>query len=388
MRTIVAVLVSLFLALGVAACNGRGDVKSDDKKPVDETDKGSDEKSAELALEELTFEFEVKRTEDQRSFILKGTGMVPKGWSSDPNARTLGRMKTLLPPGWEEEKNISALSSFTWSPTCNGMCTQEKLEEQIKAMPDMQVKTVGGNNPTITKREEIGPGVWGAVIETEKGKEKHYVLVVSHWKPGWPEAFLCNVYLQGEYAGAWGQLYDACANLKVELIDPLMTADALKAEEANLAKCPAATTLTYKAEPEREGEPTGFGEVKKVVAYAPRPGSLHVYIANFDMTSAKFKKNPLEGDQRVLELQFSHQDKGEVLSGAYAMVGDQPNRVYLGLKIAEGRTLQWNSHQTEGQIQIVARTPDKVCGTIEIKGGNRGSLTGGFVVDVQMGYAK
>jgi len=347
------------------------------------------EGSGALTLKQQTFAYDVTRNADQRQLTMVAKVDVPEGWKPDPKAKTAGHnMTTLLPNGGEGAKNPFALSNVTISATCHGQCTADKFPEQIKGIAAQQLK-YAGSDAKLVKDEEIRDGVWGFVVEATKGKEKAYTIGVTHWgSPDWPYVIFCNAHLQKAEAEHWQQVYDACAKAEVTVEDLLMPADVVAKEEANLATCPKATTLTYTAEPERDGEPTSFGEVKSVYATATRPGNVSLWIANFDLTTTRFNKAPLDEGQRVVKLAFEHRKEGEVLSGSYPTNYDGDQRVSPSLVIEGGRTLQWSSGSTTGAVEIVARTADKICGHIDIKGGNRGTLSGDFVVDLAYGSAK
>lgn len=347
------------------------------------------EGSGGLTLAPQTFTYEVTRNADQRHLKMVTKVAVPEGWSPDPNAKTAGHnMTTLLPGGGKDAKNAFALSNVTISATCHGQCKAEKFPEQIKGVAAQQIK-FAGSQAKVLKDEELGDGVWGFVIEAPNGDEKAYTIGVTHWKGAdWPYVIFCNAHLQKAEAAHWQQVYDACAKAEVTIEDPLMPADVLAKEEANLAKCPKATSLTYSADPVREGEPTEFGEVKSVYATTSSPGHVYVWIANFDLTTTRFNKSPLTADQRVVKLAFEHKKEGEILSGSYPTSYDVDQRVAPSLIIESGRTLQWSTGSTEGTVEVIARTKDKICGHIDIKGGNRGTLSGDFVADLAIGSPK
>lgn len=383
-RTFLRLSFALALALGAVGCNkGGGDAGAGGAGG-----EGGAAAGGGLTFEQKTFAYDVQRNADQRRMTLVAKVDVPTGWSADPNAKTAGHnMTTLLPNGGKAAKNAFALSNVTISATCHGQCKADKLPEQIKGLAAQQVKYAAGG-AKVVKDEQIRDGVWGFVIEAPNGDGKVYTVGVTHWQPDWPYVIFCNAYLQGDEAASWQQVYDACAGADVTVEDALMPADVLEREQANLAKCPEKTTLTYTADPVREGEPTELGDVVSVYANTSSPGHVYVWIANFELTTTRFNKTSLEGDQRVVKLAFEHRKEGEVLSGSYGAGYEADVRVAPSLVMEGGRTLQWSAQSTTGTVDIIARTKDKVCGHIAIEGGNRGKLSGDFVADLSFGSAK
>ncbi|PKN57862.1 MAG: hypothetical protein CVU56_08820 [Deltaproteobacteria bacterium HGW-Deltaproteobacteria-14] len=382
-RTFHAITFALALAVGAIGCNkGGGEAGAGGAGAEGGAASGA------LTFEQKTFAYDVLRNADQRRMTLVAKVDVPTGWSADPNAKTAGHnMTTLLPNGGVGAKNAFALSNVTISATCHGQCTADKFPEQIKGVAAQQAKFAA--SATVLKDEQIRDGVWGFVIEAPNGDAKAYTVGVTHWHSAdWPYVIFCNAHLQGDEAAQWQQIYDACAAADVSVEDALMPADVLAREAANLAKCPEKTTLTYTADPVREGEPTELGDVVSVYANTSSPGHVYVWIANFELTTTRFNKAPLTGDQRVVKLAFEHRKEGEVLSGSYGAGYEEDVRVAPSVIIDGGRTLQWSAQSTTGTVDIIARTPDKICGHIALEGGNRGKLSGDFVADLTFGSAK
>lgn len=391
------VALGLGFALSAAAC-GKGDAPAGGGEAAGEAgaagegggEAGGSEVATGLVLEEREFAYEVQRNADQRKLVMKTRLQAPKGWEADPEAKPGPTMTSLLSAtGEAARKNPFALSNVTLSATCHGQCTAAKIPEQIEKAPSEQTR-FAGSGAKVLKEEKIRDGVWGFVIEADKGEQgKAYTVGVTHWGgPEWPYVIFCNAHLQREHAESWPQIYEACAEAVVTLEDPLMPADVLAKERAQLAQCPEETTLTYRADPEREGEPTELGEVVATYAHASRPGNLTVYIANFELETTRFRDAPLTDEQRAVKLSFEHRAQGEVLSGSYPTGYDGDQRVGLGLHVAGGKTLQWGAHAAEGAVEIIARTPERVCGRVSIKGGNRGDLEGAFVADIELGSGK
>ncbi|MFT7582972.1 MAG: hypothetical protein ACI9MR_004658, partial [Myxococcota bacterium] len=282
------------------------------------------------------------------------------------------------------------MSRVTVSATCQGSCRPDKLQGQIEAMAEMQFESALGKEKKLTKRPEKD-GVRAFVVEDERA----VIFGVSHLQPGWPRIVYCEGYFQGDYIDDWKSAYQACIEAEVSLEDPLMPMALVKKETANLAKCPKTSSLTFTPLEERENQPNTFGDVKTVYAHASRPGNVSIYLANFDMTTARFRGDgALKDGQHVISLRLEGRETVdekvipvEIFSGAYGTL-TKPTKVDIGLYVAGRRTLQWSTHRTEGTVDIVARTADKICGTIKISKGKRGTLEGSFVADLQVGSKK
>ena len=175
--------------------------------------------------------------------------------------------------------------------------------------------------------------------------------------------------------------------MKVSVLDPFYPDEIVAKEEANLAKCPKANTLTYK--PSKEGAETyDFTNTK---AYAHRgkymPG-LSLYFPNFETTQSRFNKDmKLKEGQAVAAIRFSQKvEKGEPqtpsFSGEYELSFDAAKMAGVSMKIANGSSLGWSTRAVKGNVKIIARTKTKLCGTVDISGGNRGELKGTFNVDI------
>jgi len=384
----VRLILTATLALTLTALVGCGKTEDTPSAPPGATEAAPEAAPAAevegLAVAAQTLTFEVQRDADQRPLVVSTKVQIPSGWA--PPEGSLDGVSGVSFSS--DADNPLAQSRVTVSSTCHGRCGPEHFETNIREVAAQQTR-FAGEGARVLIDEELRPGVWGFAIESGPEGAKVHSVGVSHWAgPAWPSIIFCSAHLQRDHRDAWRQLYDACAAAEVTITDPLLSGEVLDREREQLARCPEATTLTYRADPEREGEPSELGEVVDVYAHAPRPGYVNLFFANFEMTTTNLREAPLEGDQRVLRVSLEHRSEGEVLSGRYPTSYDGDHRVGLGIHTEGGRTLGWSAHSTEGAVEIIARTHDRICGRVDIKGGNRGDLSGEFSVDLDFGRAR
>lgn len=340
--------------------------------------------AAGLEFEPQALEFGYQQFADSRKMLFRIQAQVPKGWQMMTEGESAKRMNTFMPaPKEGETPNLFTSSSFTISPTCNGPCQAAKLPEQMGALGKARQET-HGPQAKLLQDGEVRPGVLAFVVEYPGAREgeKNYHLGASHLLPGQDYAVLCEALLQGEQAARWEAIRDACIGLQITSIDPRVGEERAKQERDNLAKCPASSSLKYTAkEPDPARDPA-FESVPSTIAVVSQPGSLLVYLSGVPMASRQeFTEKELQPNEGVLNLSLWYNGgEGEVLSGTYAMTGEGPLLFSAGVRIAGGTTLSVSSGEAS-RLEVIARTPERICGRLHLEDSWR-TITGEFVADI------
>lgn len=290
---------------------------------------------------------------------------LPKGWKLMTEGDNVKMLQTFM-PGDTDPKTASlfSTSSVTFSATCHGSCTAKDIPEQVKKTATGRGGATGAK---ILQDAEVSPGVWAYVIETEtyeKGKMQ-YEVGVSHYNPDWDSVVFCNAMLFGDEGKRYKDFVDACASSKIEVVDVVVGKDRAAAEEANLAKCPTATTLTYTAKEPKPESPT-FTEVKAIEARSSSVGSVSLKLANVARTGDEWSDKPLEPGEGIVEIWLGRADGGppDILSGTYKSDGSVPMSASISLKVAGGTSYPIGSGG-KGDVEVIARTRKKICGKID-----------------------
>jgi hypothetical protein len=293
-------------------------------------------------------------------------------------------MNTFMPaPKEGETPNLFTSSSLTISPTCNGPCQAARLPEQMGGLGKARQET-HGPEAKLLQDGEVRPGVLAFVVEYPGAKEgeKNYHLGASHLLLGQDYAVLCEALLQGEQAARWEAIRDACVGLQVTPVDPLVGEERAGQERENLAKCPAASTVRYAAKSPDPARDPVFESVPSTIAVVSQPGSLLVHLSSVPMAGREeFTEKELQPNEGVLNLSLWYNGgEGEVLSGQYAMMGEGPLLFNAGVRIAGGTTLTVSAGEASRQ-EVIARTPEKICGRFDLADDWR-TISGEFVADI------
>ncbi len=334
-------------------------------------------------------EFTWRRWTDNREEKFAIQANVPKGWKLMTEGENVKMLQTFMPADTDPKGGMGALyttSSITYSSTCHGQCLGPKMAEQIaKVAKD---RSSASNTSKVLQDGELSPGVWGYVIEAGyEGEPKQIEVGVTHYNPAWDSAVFCNAMLFKDDAKRYKEFLDACASTKFEVIDVVMGADRMKAEEANLAKCPAANKVTYTPKEAKPEEPV-FTEVKAVRARSDQQGSVSLHFANVERTTGDDWDKPLDPGQGVIQIYLGLAAPGptdDVLSGTYKNTSDAKGTASMTLNVTGGTgyTLGNNGGAT---VEIIARTLNKVCGKFIAEDEWR-KAEGEFVADFEVrGY--
>jgi hypothetical protein len=335
-----------------------------------------------LDLETQAMEFGYSQFADSRRMVFKIQAPIPKGWKLMTEGDSLQMMHTYMPaPKEGETPNLFNASSVTISATCNGQCLADKLVEQFSAMGKQRLE-MQGEGAKLLQDGELRPGVLAFVVEKTVGDGKLYNVGVVHLLPRQDSAVMCEAMLQGPEAKLWEGIRDACAGIQVVAVDPLVGEERAKQEEANLANCPAASSLKYTAKEPNPAEDPVFESVPSTVATASQPGGVTIYLSGVPMASREeFTDKELQPNQGVFNLNLYYNGgEGEVLSGKYLMAGEGSLMASAGVRIAGGVTLSVSSSETSS-VEVIARTPTKICGRINLEDNWR-TITGEFVADI------
>lgn len=339
----------------------------------------------ELAFEMRTFKFDVVRPEDQRRLVLEADVPVPRGWAADPRANPV--QTTLLAPG-------GAGSRVTVSATCFGTCTAEKAEANLAgaaklladASPGARVVRAYGLTPAKGVDGTQGARMRGFVVATPDLGH----LVGVGLQPEVETGFIlaCQADLRDSYAGAVEAVFDACAKMQVRVIDPTMPLAAERAERENLAKCPRVAKVTNSLKAAVAGAPAAdaIGEIETIMAVSTRAGLVELYLGDYAITSVRADAATLGPRQHRVRIGFdAGRLGGEVLSGTLpAMHG--PVRIDASLT-TNGGVEPLASDQLEGQVELVARTRNAVCGKFRLADPTR-TIEGEFpVTPIRIGVA-
>lgn len=333
-----------------------------------------------VAFDTVPVELEYTST-DYRKMVFKIQAEVPKGWKMMTEGSAKDDMNTFMPPLPEGEKpSLFSTSSITLSATCHGPCRAEKMDEQIKGAAKARAEgaAMGGK---ILQDGEVRPGVWAFVIEIEgvRSKDKSYNVGVTHrLSPEWETVVFCDALLMGKQASMWKAVLAACSSATIKSVDLLVGEERAAQEEANLARCPAATTLTHTPKEAKPEDPVFTGPLK-ARATSSGAGQVTLELGNAEPTPDGFPKELTPG-QGVLRLglMYDGQD-GDVLSGKYSL-SEGKLRFDFGLRVAPGGTSLGLS-SGEGGVEVIARTPKRICGKIDIKDSWR-TVQGEFVADI------
>ncbi len=376
-----ALIVGLLVA-GSAACKKDGDKAGGGGGGGTAVPAGGGSAAAGgMELEAHEMEFGYSQFADSRRMVFKIKAQLPKGWKMMTEGDSAKMMNTFMPaPKEGETPNLFTSSSVTISATCNGQCLADKLVEQFKGLGQQRLE-MQGEGAKLIQDAELRPGVMAFVVERIVGEDKLYNVGVVHIVPGQDSAVMCEAMLQGEQTKLWEGIRDACAALEITAVDPLVGEERAKQEEANLANCPASSSLKYTAKEPNPAEDPVFESVQAVRAEASQPGAVTVYLSGVPMADRdEFRNKELEVGQGVLNLNLYYNGEGEVLSGKYLMTGDGPLNVSAGVRITGGTTLSVSSGDASS-VEIIARTPNKICGRINLEDNWR-TITGEFVADI------
>jgi hypothetical protein len=297
-----------------------------------------------------------------------------------------------LPTGWKEVANKRSLR-FTENGEQFGSSSVQfdhraifkDVTTELAKTRDMLLKFSKGGEIVLEK--QVDADTWQFVLKN--GQKIHGI--VAHRQTGWSAFLQCEFMLSGDDSEMLDAVLKGCVDAKLEMNDPYYPKNVLAKEAVNVAQCPKETTLTYKTLKPAAGEPSAFGEVKASYAPVSRYGTdLSIYIANFDTTQTRFRKEEtLKGDQVVARFGLSVRTEKDApkqvpFSGDYTVTFDKEvtHRATPRLEIAEGKSLGWSARNTTGKVTVIAHTREKLCGTIELLGGNRGDLKGTFNIDL------
>jgi hypothetical protein len=335
-----------------------------------------------LELEDQAMEFKYSQFADSRPMVVKVKAKTPKGWKLMTEGPSLEMMHTYMPVKEGETPNLFTSSSVTISATCNGQCLAAKIPEQMAATAAQRLE-MHGAGAKMVQDEEVRPGVRAFVVEfagTKEG-EKNYNVGVSMWLPGQDTAIFCEALLQGEQASLWQGVRDACLAIEIAAVDPLVGEEKAKQELANLANCPAETKVTHTPKEAKPEEDPVFTKIEAVRAEASQPGAVTVYLSSVPMTEREeFWNKELQAGQGVVNLSLNYNGQGEVLSGKYPGDGTGAVAISAGIRVVGGVTISVGG-TAESWVEIVARTPDKICGRFNLQDNWR-TLTGEFTADI------
>ncbi len=360
--------------------------KKDDKKTEGGEAKagGGGEAKAAAGFEAKPVEFTFRTWSDNRDMKFAIQANVPKGWKLMTEGENVKMLQTFM-PGDTDPKTASmfSTSSLTYSATCNGSCVAKTIPAQMAKLGQDRLK-MHGEGAKLLKDGELSPGVYGFVVEHEGMKEgaKQYNVGAAHHQPDWDSAVFCEGVLIGADGKRYQDFLDACASVKFEVIDAVVGAERSKQEAANLANCPAATTLTYAAKEAKPDEPV-FDSVKAVQAESTQVGAVTLRFANVARTGDEWRDKPLEAGQGVVEIYLGLAAPGpndDVLSGTYKNEAGSPLVSSISLKVAGGTAYTVGSGG-KADVEIVARTRKKICGKINAEDEWR-SIKGEFVADL------
>ena len=223
--------------------------------------------------------------------------------------------------------------------------------------------------------------MWAFVIELEgvRSKDKSYNVGVTHrLSPEWETVVFCDALLMGKQASMWKAVLEACSSATIKSVDLVVGEERAAAEEANLSKCPATTTLTHTPKEAKPEDPVFTGALH-ARATSSGTGQVTLELGNVEAGADGFP-DALAPGQGVLRLglMYDGQD-GDVLSGKYSL-SEGKLRVDFGLRVAPGGTTIGLS-SGEGGVEVIARTPKRICGKVDIKDGWR-TVQGEFVADI------
>jgi hypothetical protein len=202
------------------------------------------------------------------------------------------------------------------------------------------------------------------------------------WLPGQDTAMFCEALLQGEQASLWQGIRDACLATEIAAVDPLVGEEKAKQELANVANCPAETKVTHTPKEAKPEEDPVFTKIEAVRAEASQPGAVTIYLSSVAMTTREeFWNKELQAGQGVVNLSLSYSGGGgEVLSGKYLGAGEGPPLAQAGIRVVGGVTISVGGNP-ESWVEVIARTPDKICGRFSFQDDWR-TLTGEFTADI------
>lgn len=320
-------------------------------------------------------------TRDYRKMAFRIQAQLPTGWKMMTEGSAKDSMNTFMPPLPKgEQPSLFSTSSITVSATCHGPCRAEKMDEQIKAAGKARAESPATHGKLL-QDGEVRPGVWAFVIELEgvRSKDKSYNVGVTHrLSPEWETVVFCDALLMGKQASMWKAVLEACSSATIKSVDLVVGEERAAAEEANLSKCPATTTLTHTPKEAKPEDPVFTGALH-ARATSSGTGQVTLELGNVEAGADGFP-DALAPGQGVLRLglMYDGQD-GDVLSGKYSL-SEGKLRVDFGLRVAPGGTTIGLS-SGEGGVEVIARTPKRICGKVDIKDGWR-TVQGEFVADI------
>ncbi|MCC6622346.1 MAG: hypothetical protein IT385_13875 [Deltaproteobacteria bacterium] len=244
-------------------------------------------------------------------------------------------------------------------------CDREPCTTEAHDKQRMELKS--SDSMKVLSNEITAPGVAVSVSE-HKGKRS---AMVSRILTGATPLYLeCVAEPAGDLA-LLDVLLDACKKLTAEAPVALPSGEQLQAEQARLASCPPATTVTFTGD-----KLPAFGEVKQAGAFQARARVLHLRLANAE--GANLIDGPGDNTLR-LDVSLLAPEGHEVTSGEY---GRAEPPVIASAKLVgvsappagdgsvavvepeedEGLTFQG----AESKVEVIARTSDKICGRFRL----------------------
>ena len=167
-----------------------------------------------------------------------------------------------------------------------------------------------------------------------------------------------------------------------ERLDELIVALAEQGVEVSDRPGPSGGKAAKPARPAAKPEEPTFASVQAALAEASQPGSLSIYLSSAPMANREeFRDKELQPGEGVVSLSLYYNGgDSDVLSGKYLLQGEVPTIVSPGVRITGGTTLQFVGNP-ESFVEILARTPNKVCGRFDIHD-EWHQMTGEFAVDI------
>jgi hypothetical protein len=235
---------------------------------------------------------------------------------------------------------------------------------------------------------EVRPGVRGFALlwPGPDGIPTRAELGVSHRPdPTVGHVLYCGAALTGANAARWRSVWRACTELAVTLFDPAQPPQVQAEERSHLADCPAASTVAVTAQ--LPGQPlpdtlVAISDAADTWATADRVGRLEVTLANAALETSRLHVRPLAAGQGAVQIRL-RAEAGDVLSGTYRPQPGEPLSARVDLVGPDGERVPLQD--AEGDVKVIARTPDRVCGAFSVSDRRGWTAAGTFTARLRLG---
>ncbi|MBN1770156.1 MAG: hypothetical protein JXB32_02750 [Deltaproteobacteria bacterium] len=318
-----------------------------------------------------------------RDLVARVEVTIPPGWKHVPDRWKREDRVFFVSPRYDE-------SDFLWAQA-------SLLELSVDGLTGRYDRTLAswvdeyagefqealGDGARTFKNEEVREGVHAFAIGSSTHRARRCV-GAAHLLPR-PSSFLvrCQATLLESEESLWQQALDVCTSVRVTVRDPLVPDERARQEEAALAAgCPSESSVRYLPAAAVTDAPR-FDAVRSVDARAWAFGHVDVRLVNVPLETTESRRQPtVPSGGGFVEIQLTGGEDGvEVLGGRYEVEAGNPPRARIKLGVQGART--WRIQPTGSpHVEVIARTPQRICGRFEVEDADGSKLAVEFVADI------